>query len=1639
MKTELVDITTLAVNFPEGPTVTLPRANVLEMIEERFGPDCNTVLLEGREGLGKTETLRQFCQKHNGTAIAVFLKPHSSLPNSEAVISESVKEQAQFLDSGQIDTNPELNTEWLALVYRRLSRRSKQAKKCFYVIIDGLFEQGSPNQALREYLWSILPIGFDGMRFVFSVDRSSFTPQLPNHCKPLDVTLPTLTSSEADALLSDVVGDANIRMEVVKSFFGYPGPIARVRRLLQDQDQEIAADRIPLTLTELLRTEWRTVDFDSELDRTALGVVAFDNTSRSVSEISAIAKLDEGDVRTVLSIPPLTISSETDRVAFVSEAHREFLRSELASEQRTSISRIIEYLQARERSSDSVLSIASYLNPRSDGIALLDHLSAENLVLVAEGVTSTYSLREMVNNGLAAASNTRRLVSTAKFSLLGAAVESLSKYQPVKYRLQLLVLTGHEDKAFAMANALPLPEDTLLACSEIIKVLVENNRQIPDEVVDGTKRLIAEVETKMQSGKAVTIGANLMYLDPDISTTFLRRVLGKNQSGNTLDSVVAMNSLSSDSDQMTDDLSADERLADASSNPDNEVPISELTDAIGVALSSFSASELLLSSSRITDTADRLFLFRIWCSKNRDSPDAIDVSRAGLRHLVDHPELIATSTVLYDLAKPLPHASESSDILRLVRQFDAQAELVKEHGPLEDHVRLLLALARAVSIQDPLDSVERFVNCYLFTNDIVDSVARFSGLASMLSSIHSTTLNSELEAREGLPTLVSEELELLQTEVLASSADQYSALSRAIISLTKVDSLRAIDLAEKLNTRARRDHAFADIITYQISRPEKLVDWTLIRNSVDRINSNRIRDSVILSVARSLELNQPDLNSISWLVGKIAELQKPANRVEVASHLVTRYSASGETAKDDKTLSNLERQVFELSSKELEISGSSETILSAAAILHRDRPDLSKLLVEKAFEKGFTRHEAVSNSYLNAVRFSIRSAYGLAIRECLDNNDLESVKDLIEFVPDKFLSTLLWSELGLCLFSANLGSQAKEICNERIIPSLELLLDEDGANHALAVVNAAPTLYHNSNAHACELINRLPVEMRDQAYIGIITHKLSDQFPWDPFPLEPSANKLSSASIQELLSLIRNLSDDHSVYAAFARITRSLSGGGNTPSYTRSMRNDIANELAQIARDKLPDNENIQHEGYLICAQARIQQIRGGKFESTFWDDLLARTKNIPNEADRAFVAIEIAGAIRPQSSATKFKDYAFEAASAISNEIDRIDRLSMLAHEFWSSDARLARECLVAISTGGARATLPSGAPSHRRAVEIAFRIDRDLASQIAAALDDDPARPARVNSDLMNYLFTLDLEKELFSNATSAKLTEVAPSDLPEVCWKLLGDLNESKIAPISPHIIRRVAERAASLESTAYYPIGALLVENAIQAVSGSNRAPEELVELHRTLVECAHIIASFENAGLDNSQTRRSEASDFHGAGYHIVEPGDRTEALKICRQWLSQHLGDSLRICDPYFTPSDLVILKWILEVNPSAKVEILMSKQNTDKLGQSEGFLEACNEAWKNESLMDPPETTITILSYRESNQAPIHDRAWLSDDAGIRFGTSFNSLGKDKVSDMTLLSEHQFESLSSRLSGYFDKSTKFDNSKRLNYITLIL
>jgi hypothetical protein len=332
------------------------------------------------------------------------------------------------------------------------------------------------------------------------------------------------------------------------------------------------------------------------------------------------------------------------------------------------------------------------------------------------------------------------------------------------------------------------------------------------------------------------------------------------------------------------------------------------------------------------------------------------------------------------------------------------------------------------------------------------------------------------------------------------------------------------------------------------------------------------------------------------------------------------------------------------------------------------------------------------------------------------------------------------------------------------------------------------------------------------------------------------------------------------------------------------------------------------------------------------------------------------------------------------------------------------------------------------RRILDIAYQIDNKLADGLLEQFDNDPARQKA--KALKSHLKVLQSRKKLFERDLEDTM-ELTDKELIEITSKNLKSLLAGKFNTSKPEQTMNLLKRAASMPLRDAKPIWMFFVENISRRVES---VPKELALLSSLLDRCldgAELACHL--AGRSTSTVRTSATRT------NLFKDGERSAALAKIRDWVNEYVEDSFLLSDPYFGPDELEILKMIQEIKPDVRPRLLLSASHLKTWGESSELQEVFADKWGEISDQDPPRTEIVVVGVRPHGAHPIHERWMISGANGLRIGTSINSLGSGRTSELSEMQAEEVPERKREMEAFLGRNERLFNGERVTYTVIDL
>jgi hypothetical protein len=535
-------------------------------------------------------------------------------------------------------------------------------------------------------------------------------------------------------------------------------------------------------------------------------------------------------------------------------------------------------------------------------------------------------------------------------------------------------------------------------------------------------------------------------------------------------------------------------------------------------------------------------------------------------------------------------------------------------------------------------------------------------------------------------------------------------------------------------------------------------------------------------------------------------------------------------------------------------------------------------------------------------------------------------------------------------------------------------------------------------------------------------------------PTDDGTRNVAQITYEKLLqveTLAKRLETDWMIYATAEDIANLLQSSASRYSITTPQREDIARRWTALAKAKLPIAKQISHPGFRIATLA--QTMRFVQSKPADWTEIIDAAKALTNVADRVYV-LQIIGLSLPKGMAaqsTKLLEQAKQEIKDIPSILDQFERYLGLAEGVRDLDTSLCRE-LVGRAAIAIRGSAEDVHEQQRRLVDIAYRIDRDFAEKLIDEFDNDDAK--RRASGQMKLLGVRNAIKESEGKLDEDKvLRRIRAVDVSRLGVLLLRSLNAGRVQTYHPSDIRGYLDLVADQPLKRAYPILVWYVENAVARYGSTEQASAFLRPIFDACVVGAQIAGQVAGMTMVRLRAVKSQAGAQLGGGRSLLAtPKNRDHAIRILASWLEKHLAETALIHDPYFGPEDLDWVQMIRTAKADCGITIMTARRNQPTPPSGAELTDVYASAWRRLFDQRPPKTEIAVIGGETSKESPIHDRWLISGESGLRFGTSLNSLGRTKDSEISELTSEEVEQRRSQLLQYLTREKAEHNGETL-------
>lgn len=1597
MVNEPVDLTQYSLTFPgvQGPEI--PRDALIGWLRDRFGPDRRVIVVTGPDGSGKTTLLAQFARVHRDRSFSFFIGADRWLSSARQFLLEMLVQMHPIVGASDSEVDDSLSDNDLrrlfSTYYRRAAKMARRAQVRFYIVVDGL--DWATRAYAQESILDVLPTDpIEGLYLLASCGPE-FKPGFEHY--PSEITL--FSSTETMAYLRDLCLTEQQIMQVHKACSGMPGYLAQIRmELVSGMPLDDVLRDLPSGFRDLLERQWVRQPVDNKEVLRAMAVLAHGETPLDLEQLAAVVDSAAGELAEGLQGALfLRVTEPGAPLAFVTDAHRRFVRDKLQGMQAAAETMLIEYYE-KDPLADAALVELPVLYSRADRYDAMKQL-----------VNVDYLLR-MLRRGkdLSVLLRTATLVADLaekeedwqtllRYSLVGSSLRTLATRSVMQTELDALLALGDYKQSMQLAQQAVLPEDRLQTLARIGSQLKRDGLPVPAELRSDLEYLADQAEPAAVSRERILeIAADLFYLHPQAALRLIERAAGAGGGGKLMDVMLAALSIM---------VGQEPSSADVLRSRIGDQTLRNFARVSSPMVAEMDPDEVLAEARKIEDTSASLFLLRSWCNANRHNAQSILVVDEALQLMTSSTDYSPSMRHLRQFAEPIL-ACAGSDVLRAVERID----LLKDTSiprPYEEFARLELLLASVEAKLGVGAPTDRLYRVYLELEQLDEWDTRCFVLARLLISLPAID-PSDTKLQEEIQRTLDIEYQTL----LDGSADHLALTKRLLGTLTRLDPESAVDFAGRLNLLDRRHLAYREILRVYTDREPEDIDLDFVDDLLERITDPSPRDWTVRRILerfadRDMFARVPRSRSMIEKVPRMRDARDAAYAYAYCCQMM----ASAGKPDDASHLFNKALEAWRrIDSKWDQVSIG----FGLVAVLAPQTEGFARQMLAEAREQRAATplaENVFAELYIWTIELSIR-----AFSDILKHPDQEALRTrlvrAIERIPSAEVRCRLLAHLALRHYLAGKQKEFEAIVSTGVLRELDTCKDEDA--RARAVVQIAPCLFRYERALMADELSTLPAPRKEQALAAVLTHLLSGRCSDDPVDLDGLGAAVPYENAAPACEIIRLMDKDSTIHSYVSRLVDNLVQTApqrpSTESCTLIEKHalKIASDLATVCMQKLPDPDGIQHAGYVVATQAHIARLRSARRTVTpfrasqqwaevapSWEDIAKAARGIPNTADRALVLTWTGAAMYPteQQLGHQLLNEAETCIHRIPTLLDRANRLSELADAWKRLHDPASAKVLLKEATSILECCRWDDTRDHLtgQILQLAHSLDPEFAGSLTSSIDNP----------LMRHDYQRGLDAETLRNQPD-KVHNYGDSSrhagvvLGKGARRLLRSFCSGKGSAQSDRVVLRWLRSAMETDFEHARHVAAWCLQNMLWRTEPMQAAA--LTEAYIGLLDLLdlewHIGATVLLAEARDRSLQHVNRSLPDGIA--MFQAGSGQEALIHLRGWIEKANPAYMVVYDPYFTPAELGILK---HVSSDARVDILTS-WHAQRLPAGDASVDQrFRNAWATISDPLPSQTRIHIIGTVSSGLGPMKQRFIIADGAGLELGTSISGLGAKDAS----------------------------------------
>tara|TARA_R110000764_G_scaffold1355_1_gene5354 strand:+ start:329 stop:6133 length:5805 start_codon:yes stop_codon:yes gene_type:complete len=1645
----LLDNIYFSVGFPiEKWNELIDRNNYISQIEGYFDKGADIVFIEGEEDSGKTTLCAQYAKKEGDSVISIFFNPHNDMDYEIGFYCTNFINQAQNILGHE---NTSEDTFYGLEEYRHypflLRKYLKKTKGQLTIILDGLESLNSKQNEFLKTLLSSVPFGDSSFRIIISGEEQDFIDFHPKLKKQKSKSINLAGFSDPEIINYLEIKEVEAKDKRIKDLYkitkGLPGRLKILKRLLHEEDVSLDEISNSRSYSHWLEYDCNSIDLNDENNNKIVSLLALKDKSYPIKEIGSICSIDLQQAEKIISSTSI-FEKVGDNIRLSSQAHKQYFANLLRGNKKTVDEMLVNYY-ASENSITSLIELPRLHANSHEWDKVINILNEDYLPRIVESTGSLKIVNESLELGIEASKSMGKHSELWRFSVQGSIVNELDNYlfweSEIKARIAIHDFTG----AVSLAESAVLKIDRLRLLALIAKHQKEFNKTIDEDLIKLIQDLYDTTDLFSVGDKIFDIVADLLYAIPNLAIEIIEKSSGTTSESDINDWIITKLSIAaidSDSKEENEIGKGESKKIEALNKLDN-ASAKKITKAISFLVGNYTSERLIQEVKKLSEPNEKLRLLRLWLNNNKTNINDVQiVIGIALDELV---KSSSDSPINFDALKEL------SSLMPYIKDAEAKHKLLKRFKSLENDISELGLTKNKYIYQLNVFHTEfvlREKNWKATLNTIIEEIGNIDDTLIKLDSF--------AEVYSKLKTIKNEFIGNINNKIYAIILDLSKKLYNETSSHFRISSYLlktignknptlALKICDNINSVYQKEMAKMLIIDSYLDNNLRFVKLSLIQKVEDCLEYSDTREQLIIEVleryaeAKSLHFNT--IKDLFVYTDKIKLIKNVSIRLYA---FVLQYKIIVKNQEWKSKLSLNQQNLIYDTWQKIE---SEWDKVDNGFVVCSDLAEIDPIFAKRIFEESdlikrnsWIDSSLVAQTYILSIKLIIKAFSGLIINKQDTNADYKTIESLIYRIPSETTKLNLWTELGLIVESDNRRELGQRILDEHVYPILVSLEDK---KVDLNIVSSSLIFVHLYNPeNALKYAKKsLSTETQESLYGKICYYYISKRSPFEIYEDDIVKFKADYNDITKAIQVLEFANVDNNIYYHLRDICKAIKDGKKGKLSALQI-NVLIESLEDLVNKKLPDPKNIKHKGYEILAKANIAIIKTkGVKHKVFWVDLLELTNNISNKSDKIYVKSvlleeipfeKITDGINIKSELFNDIIESLESLTVHYEFIQRVNDVTVIMHETnkkrWNEVVQKAFNLSEKLEKGKEIYN------SQKRIIDSMYRLEPAFAKKLIKTIDKDSSN-TNVGKLLHDHYESLEISNKIKNNTELLDREKNNSRVLIKSVVSALKSLNSDRLTPKKINEITKYLTIGRKLPLHDIFPVYIYYLSNChrtYRAAKLTGRVKNLHVDNFREAIKATELIQLLSHRRKLSEKSTRKFFVDNEFSKNRIVQPKSREEALSFIREWMNDEVEEFVLIADPYFESEDLDILKIVKEsCDEEIDVEILGSTK-----GIIEGTEQSFKKYWRKISDEHPPYTNVTFVWIPEkNNDTPFHDRWLITKNSGIRLGTSINSIGLTKDSELSVMKPTDSLKIQENLLfEYIKNRKKSHNNQRLAY-----